>query len=52
MKPYIDNMKNSYRDTYSAWPFRIYGIKNNKIDYISDIRDAQFDISELFNYLK
>ena len=49
---YLDNMKNGYRDTYSAWPFRIYGFKNGKIDYISDIEDAQFNISELFNYLK
>ena len=49
---YLDNMKNGYRDTYSAWPFRIYGFKSGKIDYISDIEDAQFNISELFNYLK
>ena len=49
---YVDNMKNGYRDSYSAWPFRIYGFKMNKIEYISDIKDAQFDISELFDYLK
>ena len=49
---YLDNMKNGYRDSYSAWPFRIYGFKSGKIDYISDIEDAQFNISELFNYLK
>jgi len=49
---YLDNMENEYRDTYSAWPFRIYGFKSGKIDYISDIEDAQFNISELFNYLK
>ena len=49
---YLDNMENSYRDTYSSWPFRVYGFKQHKIDYISNIENAQFNISELFDYLK
>lgn len=48
---YLDNMANNYRNTYSAWPFRIYGFRDNKIDYISKISDAQYDITDLFKYL-
>ena len=48
---YLDNMNNDYRNNYAAWPFRIYGFKNNKVSYISKITDSQYDILELFNYL-
>jgi hypothetical protein len=48
---YIDTMHNEYRDTYSAWPFRIYAIKNSKILYKSNMVNSEYNIDELFKIL-
>ena len=49
---YVDDMENSYRDTYSAWPFRIYGFKKGKVFYKSGIDDSEYDPDELFSAIQ
>lgn len=49
---YIDNMNNTFKKTFSSWPFRAIIFKNNEIVYNSELKNSQFNIVELYNFLK
>jgi hypothetical protein len=45
-----DSMDNLFRDAYSAWPFRVFIVKNKKIEYISEIRNSEYDILDIYRF--
>jgi hypothetical protein len=47
----VDSMDNKFRDTFAAWPFRAFIVKNDVIQYISNISDSEYDILELYQFL-
>ena len=48
----VDTMDNDFRATFSAWPFRVFIVKDNKIEYISNITNSEFDILDIYNFFK
>ena len=45
-------MNNLFRDTYATWPFRAFIIKDSKIEYISDIQNAEYDITDIYRFFE
>eukprot|EP01091_Cochliopodium_minus_P000805 TRINITY_DN10712_c0_g1_i1.p1 TRINITY_DN10712_c0_g1~~TRINITY_DN10712_c0_g1_i1.p1 ORF type:complete len:117 (-),score=17.82 TRINITY_DN10712_c0_g1_i1:254-604(-) len=50
----VDSIDNSFSELYDSWPFRIYGIKDNKIDFISYFGDNPYgyDINKILDWIK
>jgi hypothetical protein len=48
----VDSMDNLFRDTYATWPFRAFIIKDRKIEYISDIQNAEYDITDIYRFFE
>ena len=51
MSVVVDSMNNTFRDTFAAWPFRAFIVKNDVIQYISNISDSEYNILELYQFL-
>lgn len=48
----VDSMDNLFRDCYSSWPFRAFIIKDKKIRYISDIKNSEYDITDIYRFFR
>ena len=47
-----DTMENNFRNIFAAWPFRAFIIKNNKFKYISNIKNSEYDILDIYQYFE
>ena len=47
---YLDNMKNTFMNTFKVWPFRLIIIKDKKLCYSSVPRNSEYDILELYEF--
>ena len=47
---WVDDIDNNLRDTLSLWPFRLLIIKDMKFRYISQIKNAEYDIIDVYNF--
>jgi len=47
----LDNMENEFENKYSAWPLRIYGLRNGIVEYKAMPRDGMYHLEELEAYL-
>jgi hypothetical protein len=45
-------MKDEFQDSYSCWPFRCLIIEKKVIKYISKPSNSEYDVMEIYNYLK
>lgn len=46
-------MDNNFLEELSCWPFRCIGLDiENKIEYISKPKNAEYDIIDLYDYIK
>ena len=52
MPIYCDNMENEFETKYASWPFRYYIIRNGKFLMIGEPVDDQFDVCELFQFVR
>ena len=46
----VDDIDNNLRDALSLWPFRLLIIKDMKFRYISQIKNAEYDIIDVYNF--
>lgn len=49
---YADNMNNDFETKYAGWPFRYFVSRGKQIIKIGEPNDSEFNICELFGFLK
>jgi len=47
----LDNMENDFESKYSAWPLRIYAVRQGQVEYKAMPRDGMYHLEELEAYL-
>lgn len=48
----MDTMKNELDNTYTAWPERLYIVKDSKILYVGGLGPLDYKVDEVEDWLK